>query len=184
MAERVAATAPGAIRHDELNDVQKGLRRKVHETLSKVTDDIGRRHTFNTAIAAVMELMNELGRFEDDSAPGRSVLREAMELVIMMLSPIAPHITQHLWNALGREGILAESTWPVFDAQALQRDSIEMVVQVNGKLRSKIQVPADADNDAIESIALNDDRIQLNIEGKAVRKVIVVPGRLVNLVVA
>jgi leucyl-tRNA synthetase len=166
-----------------LSSEQKNLRRKLHETISKVSDDIGRRHTFNTAIAAVMELMNELGKFNDDSEQGAAVAREVIENIIMMLSPIVPHITQQLWYEMGHEDMLAEKSWPQSDDSALVRDEIELVVQVNGKLRSKISVAANADNAAIESVALADEKIMLNIEGKTVRKIIVVPGRLVNLVV-
>jgi len=169
---------------DSLTEDQKTVRRKLHETIRKVSDDIGRRYTFNTAIAAIMELLNELYRFEDESEQGKAVMRQAVNTVVLMLSPIVPHITQKLWQQLGHDSLIIEQAWPQFDESALERDSIELVVQVNGKLRSKIHVPADADNDAIENIALKDEKIQLNIQDKTVRKVIVVPGRLVNLVVA
>jgi leucyl-tRNA synthetase len=169
---------------DSLTEDQKTVRRKLHETIRKVSDDIGRRYTFNTAIAAIMELLNELYRFEDESEQGKAVMRQAVNTVVLMLSPIVPHITQKLWQQLGHDSLIIEQAWPQFDEAALERDSIELVVQVNGKLRSKIYVPADADNDAIENIALKDEKIQLNIQDKTVRKVIVVPGRLVNLVVA
>jgi len=168
---------------DSLTEDQKTVRRKLHETIRKVSDDIGRRYTFNTAIAAIMELLNELYRFEDESEQGKAVMRQAVNNVVLMLSPIVPHITQKLWQQLGHDSLIIEQAWPQFDESALERDSIELVVQVNGKLRSKIHVPADADNDAIENIALKDEKIQLNIRDKTVRKVIVVPGRLVNLVV-
>jgi leucyl-tRNA synthetase len=182
----IATTEQSAVQLDKagLGEEQKAVRRKLHETIAKVSDDIGRRYTFNTAIAAVMELLNELSRFEDDSAQGQAVMHEAMVAVVLMLSPIVPHITQHLWQRLGHDSLVAEQMWPQYDESALERDSIELVVQVNGKLRSKISVPADADNDAVEAIALKDEKIQLNIKDKTVRKVIVVPGRLVNLVVA
>jgi leucyl-tRNA synthetase len=182
----IATTEQPAVQLDKagLGEEQKALRRKLHETIAKVSDDIGRRYTFNTAIAAVMELLNELSRFEDDSAQGQAVMHEAIVAVVLMLSPIVPHITQHLWQRLGHDSLVAEQMWPQCDQSALERDSIELVVQVNGKLRSKIRVPADADNDAVEAIALKDEKIQLNIQDKTVRKVIVVPGRLVNLVVA
>jgi leucyl-tRNA synthetase len=169
---------------DSLTEDQKTVRRKLHETIRKVSDDIGRRYTFNTAIAAIMELLNELYRFEDESEQGKAVMRQAVNTVVLMLSPIVPHITQKLWQQLGHDSLIIEQAWPQFDESALERDSIELVVQVNGKLRSKIHVPADADNDAIENIALKDEKIQLNIQDKTVRKGIVVPGRLVNLVVA
>lgn len=166
----------------DLTAEQKNIRRKLHETIAKVTDDIGRRQTFNTAIAAVMELINELGKFSDDSKNGHAITHEAVEAVVLMLSPIVPHITQQLWNELGHKDLLANVPWPVFDETALVRDEIEIVVQVNGKLRSKINVAANADNASVEAMALADEKIVANIEGKTIRKVIVVPGRLVNIV--
>ena len=167
---------------NKLNVEQKDIRRKLHETINKVSDDFERRFTFNTAIAAVMELMNELSRFSDGSPQGAAVMHEAIENIVLMLSPIVPHITQQLWYELGHDELLAEKKWPLCDESALQRDEIELVVQVNGKLRSKINVAANADNDSIEAKALADEKIVTNIEGKTVRKVIVVPGRLVNIV--
>jgi len=165
-----------------LTSEQKDIRRKLHETIAKVTDDVGRRHTFNTAIAAVMELMNELSKVNDDSEQGGAVAREAIESIVLLLSPIVPHITQQLWFELGHDELLADKPWPVCDEAALKRDEIELVVQVNGKLRSKINVSVDADNDVIEKSAMADEKIVANLEGKTVRKVIVVPGRLVNIV--
>ncbi|MCK5002436.1 MAG: leucine--tRNA ligase [Gammaproteobacteria bacterium] len=167
-----------------LSAEQKDIRRKVHETLKKVSDDIGRRYTFNTAIAAVMELINELVKYKDDSEQGKAIMHEAIEFITLMLSPIVPHITQQLWQELGHEGLIAEASWPEHDESALVQDEIEMMIQVNGKLRSKIKVPVDAAKDAVEAMALADEKVINNIEGKTVRKVIVVPGRLVNLVVA
>jgi len=166
----------------QLNAEQKTIRRKLHETIAKVSDDFERRHTFNTAIAAVMELMNELSRFSDESPQGGAVIREVLESIVLMLSPIVPHITQQLWYELGHDELLADLKWPVCDESALVRDEIELVVQVNGKLRSKINVSANADKESIEVSALADEKIVANIKGKTVRKVIVVPGRLVNIV--
>ena len=171
-----------AIDIEALSGEQKTIRRKLHETIAKVSDDVGRRHTFNTAIAAVMELINELSKFADESAQGQAVMREALEAIVLLLSPIVPHITQQLWNELGHNEMLAEKSWPICDESALVRDEIELVVQVNGKLRSKINVGASLDNAAIEKVALADEKIMANIEGKTIRKVIVVPGRLVNIV--
>jgi len=182
VAGHVDQGTPAALDTAGLDAGQKTMRRKLHETIAKVSDDIARRHTFNTAIAAVMELINDLFRFDDDSEQGRAVRHEAIEAIVMMLSPIVPHVTQRLWNELGHDELLADVSWPVCDESALVRDEIELVVQVNGKLRSKINVAANADNDTIEKAALADDRIISNIEGKNVRKVIVVPGRLVNIV--
>ncbi len=173
---------PVSLELTTLSPEQKTLRRKLHETIKKVSDDYARRHTFNTAIAAVMELMNELARFSDESQQGSAVKREAIENIVLMLSPIVPHITQQLWFDLGHDDLLAQTKWPTCDESALVRDEIELVVQVNGKLRSKINVAANADKDSIEAMALADEKIKTNIEGKTVRKVIVVPGRLVNIV--
>ncbi|GMR01200.1 MAG: leucine--tRNA ligase [Gammaproteobacteria bacterium] len=171
-----------ALNVDDLSSGQKNIRRKLHETIAKVSDDVGRRHTFNTAIAAVMELINDLTKFNDGSEQGCAVVREAIEGIILLLSPIVPHITQQLWNELGHDELLADVSWPTCDRSAMVRDEIELVVQVNGKLRAKINVSANADRESIEASALADEKIVANIEGKTVRKVIVVPGRLVNVV--
>lgn len=167
-----------------LNAEQKTIRRRVHETIKKVSDDIGRRYTFNTAIAAVMELINELTKYKDSSEQGLAVMKEATESIVLLLAPIVPHITQQLWQDLGHSGLVAEASWPDYDETALVKDEVELVVQVNGKLRSKILVPANADKEFIETRALQDEKIISNIADKTVRKVIVVPGRLVNLVVS
>jgi leucyl-tRNA synthetase len=159
------------------------LRRQVHQTLSKVTDDIGRRRTFNTAIAAVMELTNALGRNDDTSDAGRAVQQEALELTALMLSPIVPHIAHALWHALGRAGAIVDAPWPAVDAAALKQDNIEIVVQVNGKLRGRVTVPVDAADDRVRAIALGDEAVRKFTEGKLPKKVIVVKGKLVNVVV-
>ncbi len=166
-----------------LNGAQKDLRRQTHEMLAKADDDIGRRYTFNTAIAAVMELMNAVARFKDGSEQGRAVVHEALESAVLVLSPIVPHITQQLWEDLGHEGMVVDAAWPKHDPDALEKDELEIAVQVNGKLRARIQVPADADKQAIQDMALADDNVQRHTEGKDLRKVIVVPGKLVNIVV-
>lgn len=175
--------AVSALDTSNLTEPQKELRRKVHETISKVTDDIERRQTFNTAIAAVMELLNSISKFVDVSEQGRAVMREALEAAIQLLSPIVPHITHHLWTELGHTQDLLTTTWPVCDESALVRSSIEMVVQVNGKVRAKIEVAADADQDVILHTALANDNVQKFMADKAIRKKIVVPGKLVNIVV-
>ncbi len=168
---------------DALNDGQKDLRRKTHQTISKISDDLGRRQSFNTAIAAAMELLNAIGRFEDESDQGRAVVREALEAVVLMLSPIVPHICNTLWSTLGHSDPLVDQLWPDFDESALEQDLVELVVQVNGKLRGRISVAAEADKDAITEAALAEENVQRFVEGNEVRKVIVVPGRLVNVVV-
>ena len=134
-----------------LNDQQKAVRRKTHETIAKVSDDYGRRQTFNTAIAAMMELCNELGKLDASNAQSRAVIDEALRAVVLMLNPIVPHVCHALWPTLGGEGDVLNAPWPTVDEAALTRDSIEMVVQVNGKVRAKMEVAADADKDAVEA---------------------------------
>ncbi len=171
-----------ALNTDALSNEEKALRCKTHETIKKVSDDIGRRYTFNTAIAAVMELLNDCGKLKSESVQAKAVIHEALENIVLMLAPITPHVSHQLWNALGNDGAVVEQPWPDFDESAMARDSIELVLQVNGKLRSKIQIAADANKDSCEKAALADESVQKHIEGKTVRKVIVVPGRLVNIV--
>ena len=172
-----------ALDKGQLNDAQKALRRKLHETIAKVGDDYGRRKTFNTAIAAVMELMNEALRLDDDSAQSRAVLQEVWESVVLMLNPIVPHICHALWQSLrGSEDLLAQR-WPAVDEAALVRDSIAMVVQVNGKLRGSVSVAATATQEEILVAAAADTNVARYLEGQAIRKRVVVPGKLVNFVV-
>ena len=166
-----------------LDDGQKELRRKTHQTIQKISDDIGRRKMFNTAVAASMELLNAVNRFDDRSAQGRAVEHEALQAVVLMLSPIVPHICHELWQVLGNDSALVDQRWPAFDESALELDLVEIVVQVNGKLRARIKVATDADRDTLSEHALADQNVQRFVEGKEVRKVIVVPGRLVNIVV-
>lgn len=177
------AEALSAAQAASLADDQRALRRAAHSTLAKVTDDIGRRRVFNTAIAAVMELMNTLAKFTDASPQGRAVVRETLELVVQMLSPIVPHATHALWQALGHADALIDRPWPEPDPAALVQDSIEIVVQVNGKLRGRVSVPATADDEQVRAAALADEHVQKWLEGKPVRKVIVVKGKLANVVV-
>ena len=160
----------------------RDLRRQVHRTIKKVTVDIDGSFHFNTAIAAVMELVNAISVYPDkEAAP--EVLREAIESVVRLLSPFVPHICEELWQHLGYEDSLQESSWPVWDEDALVADTLLIVVQVNGKVRGKVTVPADADKETVEATALADANVSRFIEGKTLRKVIVVPGRLVNVVV-
>ena len=167
-----------------LSAEQKTLRRQIHQTIAKASDDVGRRYKFNTAIAAVMELMNSLGRWQDNSDQGRAVMREGVETVVLLLSPIVPHIAHLLWKGLGHEQAVVDASWPAADELALESDVAELVIQVNGKLRGHINVAADIDQAALEAAALANPNVQRFIEGKEVRKVIVVPGKLVNIVVS
>ncbi len=166
-----------------LNEKQSKLRRKLHETIKKVTDDIGRRYTFNTAIAANMELMNELNNFEDSSHSGRIILQESFEAIVLMLAPILPHVCHILWENLGSDIAVHQVKWPNVDLNALKKDSVELVVQVNGKKRATISHPTGSDNSEIEKIAIDNENVQRFIEDKKVLKIIIVQNRLVNIVV-
>lgn len=169
--------------NEGLNKAEKALRLKLHSALQKVTDDMGRRMHFNTAIAASMELLNEIGRFEPTSDQGHTLVQEALEILVLMLSPITPHIAQTLWQTLGQDGLVLDASWPTVDENALVKDEIELMVQVNGKLRGKIEVAAAADKDAILAEAKANAQVAKYVEGKDIVKEIVVPGRLVNIVV-
>ncbi|MCZ6537890.1 MAG: class I tRNA ligase family protein, partial [Gammaproteobacteria bacterium] len=166
-----------------LNAGQKELRRRTHDTIAKVGDDIGRRFTFNTAIAAVMELLNHVSKSTDHSVQGRAVIQEALEAACLLLSPIVPHVCHRLWHELGHAQAVVDVRWPVVDETAREQDMLEIVVQVNGKLRSRISVAADADRELIGRLALDDEIVQRFVGDKEVRKLIVVPGKLVNVVV-
>ncbi len=178
-----ARTVAPASSSEGLSKEAKALRLKLHETLQKVTDDMGRRQHFNTAIAACMAFMNELNKFEVTSDAERALMQEALEMLVLMLSPMTPHLSQKLWEALGQKGLVVDVSWPVVDESALVKSEIELMVQVNGKLRGKIEVAVDADKDIILATAKADERVLKFIDDKKIVKEIVVPGRLVNLVV-
>ena len=167
-----------------LNDKQKILRRQLHEAIKKISDDVGRRFTFNTAIAAVMELLNNITKYEDRDEQSRAILQEAFESIVLMMSPIIPHFCHTVWQELApNSASIEDQSWPVVDETALQRDEIEIVVQVNGKLRGRINVAAEAGREEVEQSALTDENVRRFVDGNAIVKVIVVPGKLVNIVV-
>jgi len=165
-----------------LDAKQRELRRRTHATIAKAGDDIGRRYKFNTAIAATMELVNALTVFKADSAAGRGVVQECLEVIVLVLAPIVPHSCHVLWQALGHNEALMDTPWPQFDPDALIRDTVELVVQVNGKKRGEISVEQGADKSTIEEQALNNANVARFVSD-GVKKVIVVPGKLVNIVV-
>ncbi len=166
-----------------LSAEQKAIRRKTHETIGKVGDDYGRRHAFNTAIAAVMELLNVLAKFDDAGAQGRAVRQEALQAAVLLLNPITPHACHAMWQLLGHgETLLEDQPFPQVDASALVRDALTLAVQVNGKLRGTIEVAADAAREQIEALAQAEPNTAKFLEGLAIRKVIIVPGKIVNIV--
>jgi leucyl-tRNA synthetase len=166
-----------------LDAAQKTLRRQVHETIAKVSDDYGRRLSFNTAIAALMELLNAVGKFGDMSDQGRAVRHEAFETIVLLLNPITPHVCHALWQHLGHAEPIIEQLWPQVDAQALTKSAVTLAVQVNGKLRGQIEAAIDAARAEIEKAALAEPGVAKFLEGVSVKKIIVVPGKIVNIVV-
>ena len=168
---------------DEFNENQLALRRKTHQTISKVTDDIGRRYTFNTAIAAVMELVNEVSAYQDNGEMDQKVIKEAILSVLLLLSPIVPHICHHLWNDLAQKSTIIDAKWPIHDPSLLKSETALVVIQVNGKLRSKLEVETSIDQDDLKSMAISDEKVQRFIDGKEIKKIIVIPEKLVNIVV-
>lgn len=169
--------------HAVLPPELKTLRGQLHQTIVKVTDDLERHHTFNTAIAAVMELMNSLAKCQGSDAASRNLMQEALENIVLLLSPIVPHICHELWHALKPGTELSDQPWPQADPAAMVQDEIKLIVQVNGKLRAQISISKDAETEAIERAVLANEHVQKFIEGQSVKKIIVVPGRLVNIVV-
>ncbi len=168
---------------DSLTSDQKKLRQKTHQSLKKVGDDIGRRHAFNTAIAAMMELNNTLSRFEDNSPQGMAVRQESIEIMLKALGPVIPHLCHHLWAALGNQEAMIDTLWPKVDESALIQEDVQIVVQVNGKLRSRLVVPLDAKSQSIQEMVLAEEKVAKFTEGKTILKFIVVPNKLVNIVV-
>jgi leucyl-tRNA synthetase len=161
------------------------LRRAVHKTIKKVTEDVEERFHFNTAIAAIMELVNTVSSFESKNDPAYApVLKEAIDTVVLLLVPFVPHITEELWEGLGHGGGVAAASWPVYDPDAVVEDTLTIVVQVNGKLRGKVLVDAGASEEEVRSAALDDEKVAGYVEGKTVRKIVYVPGKLLNIVVA
>jgi|TARA_B110000014_G_scaffold263618_1_gene261047 leucyl-tRNA synthetase len=170
-----------------LNSDQKKLRRELHKTIAKVTDDIGRRNTFNTAIAAIMELINHLSKAKVDSLEDKAVMAEAVKAVVLMLTPITPHMCHYLWEQLGlsqngKSESVADASWPVVDESAMVEDEKLIIVQVNGKLRAKITVAANATKETVESLGLAHEGVLKFTDGKTIRKVIYIPGKLLNIV--
>ena len=184
LAEHEALALP-EMNNLTLSAEQKKLRLKSHQTLAKVTDDYQRRHTFNTAIAATMELLNAVSKFAENQQgeTDHIVVQEALEFSVLMLAPIVPHFCHVAWQRLGHEGAVMNARWPDVAESALVQDSMLIVLQVNGKLRSKIEVSRDITRDELEKLALEDEIIQRFVSEGSVRKVIVVPGKLVNIVI-
>ncbi|WP_342654403.1 leucine--tRNA ligase [Pseudomonas sp. F3-2] len=178
----VTAGLPGALDKAALGDDQKGIRRAIHLAIKQAGQDVGQHHKFNTAIAQVMTLMNVLEKAPQASTQDRALLQEGLETVALLLAPITPHISHELWTALGHADPIIDAGWPVVDESALVQDTLQLVVQVNGKLRGQIEMPASASREDVEAAARTNENVLRFIDGLTIRKVIVVPGKLVNIV--
>ncbi len=182
-AEDAKSNAIGKLSVDILSKGQKAIRQKTYQTLEKITDDMSRRHSFNTAIAALMELSNTLGKFSMTDEDSMAVRAESINIILKALSPITPHICHYLWQALGNTSAIINEPWPSVDQSALAQDEVQIVVQVNGKLRAKLMLDASLDKAQVEAKALADENVAKFTKGKNIVKVIVVPSKLVNIVV-
>lgn len=178
----VSQGLPGTLDQANLSDGQKDVRRAIHLAIKQASQDIGLHHKFNTAIAAVMTLMNVLEKAAQDATQDRALLQEGLETVALLLAPITPHISHDLWLELGHDGAIIDANWPVLDESALVLDNLQLVVQVNGKLRGHIEVPATASREYVEAAARVNENVLRFTDGLTIRKVIVVPGKLVNIV--
>jgi leucyl-tRNA synthetase len=179
-------SAPPSKPGEGLSKDLSGLRRKTHATIKKVTEDIRDRFHFNTAIAAVMELVNQMYGVLDSRPQDKQfwpVMRDAVEALVILISPIVPHIAEELWQKLGHDESILKGSWPVWSEEALQKEEALIVVQVNGKVRSRITVPVDATREQVEEAARHDPKVQEFITGKAVKKIVLVPNKLLNIVV-
>ncbi|NWB84387.1 leucine--tRNA ligase [Pseudomonas gingeri] len=173
---------PGKLELATLSDEQKVIRRSIHLAIKQASQDVGQHHKFNTAIAQVMTLMNVLEKAPQGTAQDRALVQEGLETVALLLAPITPHISHELWNRLGHDGAIIDASWPVLDDSALVQDSLQLVIQVNGKLRGQIDMPASASREEIEAAARVNENVLRFTDGLTIRKVIVVPGKLVNIV--
>jgi leucyl-tRNA synthetase len=180
--EHVEAGEIALLDKTNLSSPQKNLRRLIHKTIEKVSDDIGRRQTFNTAVAATMELLNHLQKASKTTEQDLAVLREGINAIVLLLTPIAPHICHVMYRDLGHNNAVETAPWPIAEAEAMIEDEKLVVVQVNGKVRAKITVSADATKEQVETMGLAEQNILQHTDGKIIRKVIYIPGRLLNIV--
>jgi leucyl-tRNA synthetase len=173
---------PGKLDVSSLNDEQKAIRRSIHQAIKQASHDVGQNHKFNTAIAQVMTLMNVLEKAAQSTEQDRALIHEGLETVVLLLAPITPHISHELWHRLGHADPVIDAGWPVLDESALVQDSLQLVIQVNGKLRGHLEMPASASREEVEAAARANENVLRFVDGLTIRKVIVVPGKLVNIV--
>ncbi|WP_455525903.1 leucine--tRNA ligase [Peptostreptococcus stomatis] len=183
LVDELAPVAKLELEFGNLTKADKDMRAKTNNTLKKVTEDLNDKFGFNTAIAALMELINDLYKYKELEDRNDAVIKEAIKAVVVILAPFAPHLGEELWLMIGKEASVFDIGWPDYDKSAIQLDEVEIIVQVNGKVRNKINTPVGIDQDVMKNLALNDEKIKEFIEGKNVVKVIAIPSKLVNIVV-
>jgi leucyl-tRNA synthetase len=186
MRNVVRRDLPGPVSGEAVSPKVRQVQRKLHQTIKRITDDFQGRWHFNTCVAAIMEFVNELYSAEDDIAAGKfpaAVLSDVQRNLVLLLEPFAPYLANELWEVLGEKDNLLRHPWPVFDPALAKEDEVEYVVQVNGKIRARLSVPVDSTEDFVRERALADEKVKVILEGKQIAKVIVIPGKLVNIVV-
>ncbi len=174
-------------RREDLKNLQgkaRDIRRRVHETVKGFLEDMERNFQFNTAIAKIMKLFNDLANFDPKGDEDWKVLKEGVETLLLLLAPITPHICEELWQEIGKEGLISEENFPEPDLEALKVEEVEIPVQVNGKVRARVRVPFGADEETVKEVALRNERVRAYTEGKEIRKVVYVPNKLINIVVS
>ena len=183
LVDELSEIAKSDAKIDELTKEDKAMRYTIHATLKKVTDDLSEKFGFNTAISSLMELINEMYKYKELDNRNNAVIKEGIETIVTILAPFTPHIGEELWTMIGKEGSIFDISWPKYDESALVKDEVEVVVQVNGKVRGKLTVGANVSREEMQELAIADEKIKALVEGKTIVKVVAVPKKLVNIVV-
>ena len=183
LVDELSEIAKSDVKIDELTKEDKAMRYTIHATLKKVTDDLSEKFGFNTAISSLMELVNEMYKYKELDNRNNAVIKEGIETIVTILAPFTPHIGEELWTMIGKEGSIFDISWPKYDESALVKDEVEVVVQVNGKVRGKLTVGANVSREEMQELAIADEKIKALVEGKTIVKVVAVPKKLVNIVV-
>ena len=183
LVDELSEIAKSDVKIDELTKEDKAMRYTIHATLKKVTDDLSEKFGFNTAISSLMELINEMYKYKELDNRNNAVIKEGIETIVTILAPFTPHIGEELWTMIGKEGSIFDISWPKYDESALVKDEVEVVVQVNGKVRGKLTVGANVSREEMQELAIADEKIKALVEGKTIVKVVAVPKKLVNIVV-
>jgi leucyl-tRNA synthetase len=183
LVDELSEIAKSDAKIGELTKEDKDMRYTINATLKKVTQDLSEKFGFNTAISALMELINEMYKYKELENRNEGVIKEAVEIIVSIIAPFAPHMGEELWTMIGKKGSIFNISWPKYDETALVKDEVEVVVQVNGKVRGKLSIGANISREEMQEAAMNDEKIKALVEGKTIVKVVAVPKKLVNIVV-